>query len=276
MNSVCDLFDLNGRVVLLTGGAGLLGQRYVRIFLLAGARVVVTDLDETRADQVAHESIAELGGDAVGIGMDVTNKTDIQRVTKEVLGRWGQINILINNAAIDPKFDADTADQHARTFEEYPLAMWLQSLDVNLTGTFLCCQVIGALMVRQGGGVIVNVGSTYGLVAPNQSIYQRTGEIRQTRFKPPDYPVTKSGVSQLTRYLAAYWRGKNIRVNTLTPGGVYNQQDEEFVQRYSDLTLLGRMADKDEMCGALLFLASDASSYMTGANLIVDGGWTAW
>lgn len=276
MNKVHDLFGLTGRVTLLTGGAGLLGQRYVRMLLLAGARVVVADLDETRADIVARESVVELGGDALGIGMDVTNKADIQRATEQVLDRWGQIDILINNAAIDPKFDEDSANKHKCGFEEYPVSMWTQSINVNLTGTFLCCQTIGSIMLQQGRGVIVNIGSTYGLVAPNQSIYRKRDEIKQTRFKPPDYPVTKSGISQLTRYLAAYWRGKNIRVNTLTPGGVYNQQDEEFVQRYSDLTLLGRMADKDEMCGALLFLASDASSYMTGANLVVDGGWTAW
>ena len=271
-----NLFDLTGRTILLTGGAGLLGQRYTRMFVSAGANVIVADLDENAAMKVASESVAERGGTGVGVRLDVANKNDITQVVAKLAKRYGTIDVLVNNAAIDPKFDTGVAENRSRTFEEYPLEMWQQSLNVNLTGTFCCCQVIGAVMVAQGHGVIINIGSTYGLVAPNQSIYKQEGEAEQTRFKPPDYPVTKAGVSQLTRYLAAYWRGKNIRVNTLTPGGVYSQQDDEFVQRYSELTPLGRMADKDEMSGALLFLASDASSYMTGANLVVDGGWTAW
>jgi len=271
-----NLFDLTGRTVLLTGGAGLLGQRYTRMFLSAGANVIVADLDEDAAVNVADEAVSEVSGNAIGIGLDVANKKDIIKIVDQLVSQYGTIDVLINNAAIDPKFDAGVAENRSRTFEEYPLEMWQQSLNVNLTGAFLCCQVVGAVMVTQGSGVIINIGSTYGLVAPNQSIYKQEGESQQTRFKPPDYPVTKAGVSQLTRYLAAYWRGKNIRVNTLTPGGVYSQQDEEFVKRYSELTPLGRMADKDEMSGALLFLASDASSYMTGANLVVDGGWTAW
>ena len=148
---------------------------------------------------------------------------------------------------------------------------------MNLTGAFLCCQAVGKVMVGQGRGAIVNVSSTYGLVAPDQRLYRRDGEDQQKLFKPASYAVTKAGIAHLTRYLAAYWGGHNIRVNTLTPHGIFNAQDEQFLRQILRArTPLGRMADKDEMNGALLFLVSDASSYMTGANLIVDGGWTAW
>jgi 2-deoxy-D-gluconate 3-dehydrogenase len=160
-------------------------------------------------------------------------------------------------------------------FEDYPLDSWRAALDVNLTGMFLCCQAAVKPMLAQGKkGSIINICSTYGLVAPDQRIYQRSGE--QTSFKPVYYSVTKAGVLGLTRYLSAYYAGTDIRVNALTPGGVYNNHDDEFLQAYSARTVMGRMAHKDEMNGALLFLASDASSYMTGSNLVVDGGWTAW
>ncbi len=158
--------------------------------------------------------------------------------------------------------------------ETYPLEAWQQSLDVNLSGAFLASQAVVGQMLKQGGGVIVNICSTYGLVGPDQRIYQRDG--KQKEYKPVDYSVTKAGILGLTRYLAAYYGRQNIRVNALTPGGVANEQDEEFKQAYSARTVLGRMANNDEMNAAMLFLASDASSYMTGANLVVDGGWTAW
>jgi 2-deoxy-D-gluconate 3-dehydrogenase len=161
------------------------------------------------------------------------------------------------------------------SFEDYPLDLWQQSLDVNLTGAFLCSQAAGRVMVAQRRGVIVNVSSTYGLVGPDQRIYHRAGQAQQL-YKPAAYAVTKAGIAHLTRYLAAYWGHVPIRVNTLTPGGVFNAQGEEFVVKYSSRTPLGRMAQKNELNGAMLFLVSDASSYMTGANLVVDGGWTAW
>ncbi len=276
MEYVNKKFNLDGRLALLTGGAGLLGQRYCRMLLGAGATVVVADVNEESAVRVAAESVDEMGGDARGMALNVADKQSIIALSNTLHAQYGSIDILINNAAIDPKFEKDSEQERSRTFEEYPMEMWQQSINVNLTGTFLCCQVIGAAMARNSGGVIVNVGSTYGLVAPNQSIYAKQGESHQTLFKPPDYPVTKAGVTHLTRYLAAYWGGRNVRVNTLVPGGVYNNNDPEFVKRYSAHTPIGRMADQDEMSSALLFLVSDASSYMTGASLVVDGGWTAW
>jgi NAD(P)-dependent dehydrogenase (short-subunit alcohol dehydrogenase family) len=275
-NNVPKMFDLTGRVAILTGGAGLLGRQYTRTLLEAGAKVIVADVQPEQAASAAGAAVAEVGGEAIGWGLDVRRKADVDNMATAVKSRYGRIDILINNAAIDPKFDSAVASQQANTFEEYPLELWQQSLDVNLTGAFLCSQAVGKVMVAQRRGAIVNICSTYGVVAPDQRLYKREGETEQKLFKPAPYSVTKAGIAHLTRYLAAYWGGQGIRVNTLTPGGVFNSQDDEFVTKYSARTPLGRMADKSEMSGAMLFLVSDASSYMTGANLVVDGGWTAW
>jgi NAD(P)-dependent dehydrogenase (short-subunit alcohol dehydrogenase family) len=270
------LFDLSERVVVLTGGAGLLARQYTRTLLIAGARVLVADLDGAAAVREAAAAVADVGGEAMGRRVDVARPEDVAAAMHATLSRWGRLDILINNAAIDPKTDGRVDHALSNTFEDFPLALWQQSLDVNLTGAFLCAQAAGRVMVRAGRGVIVNVSSTYGLVAPDQRLYQRDGEDEQRQFKPASYSVTKAAVAHLTRYLAAYWGPSGIRVNTLTPHGVFNGHDEQFVQRYNSRAPLGRMARIDEMNGPLLFLVSDASSYMTGANLVVDGGWTAW
>ncbi len=269
------MFDLAGRVVIVTGGAGMLGRRYTRTLLSAGAKVVVADTDRAQANSTAEAASAETGGEAIGWAVDVRHKPEVDQLVASVFERFGRLDVLINNAAIDPKLDSSVAGRLTSSFEDYPLELWQQSLDVNLTGAFLCSQAAGRVMVRQRRGVIVNVSSTYGLVGPDQRIYQRAGHEQQL-YKPAAYAVTKAGIAQLTRYLAAYWGHLGIRVNTLTPGGVYNAQDDEFVVKYSARTPMGRMAEKNELNGAMLFLVSDASSYMTGANLVVDGGWTAW
>ncbi len=182
---------------------------------------------------------------------------------------------MVNSAALDPKFDPENVSaQSANTFETYPLESWREALDVNLTGMFLTCQASARQMLLQDYGVIINICSTYGLVGPDQRLYERPEGPRQ--YKPVYYTVSKAGVLGLTRYLATYYAGKPIRVNALTPGGIYNQHDNAFLKAYSARTVMGRMANLDEMNGAVVFLASEASSYMTGANLIVDGGWTAW
>ncbi len=270
------LLNLSGRVAVLTGGAGLLGRQYARTLLIAGARVLLADLDADIAEREAAAAVADVGGEAIGLGVDVTQPDSVTALMDATLSTWGRLDILINNAAIDPKVDGQANHALSNTFEDFPLALWQSSLDVNLTGTFLCAQAAGRAMVRAGHGVIVNVSSTYGLVAPDQRLYQRDGEGEQQQFKPASYAVTKAGVAHLTRYLAAYWGPCGIRVNTLTPHGVFNGHDEQFVRRYNIRTPLGRMARIDEMNGPLLFLVSDASSYMTGANLVVDGGWTVW
>ncbi len=276
MPSLPELFSLEGRVAAVTGGAGLLGREFCRTLAEAGAQVVIADLDETAAGALA-DDLVQQGHAALAVGVDVTSPTAVRGMVAAALGRFGRLDILVNSAALDPKFDPQhlgSGSQHTNAFEDYPLELWEQALSVNLTGMFLCCQAAVRPMLDQGKGVIINICSTYGLVGPDQRIYERPGE--ETRYKPVYYSVTKAGVLGLTRYLATYYAGKEIRVNALTPGGVFNQHDEVFLKAYSARTVLGRMAWKYEMNGALLFLASDASSYMTGSNLVVDGGWTAW
>jgi NAD(P)-dependent dehydrogenase (short-subunit alcohol dehydrogenase family) len=208
------------------------------------------------------------------VAVDVTRQDSVRHAVEGTLERFGRLDVLVNSAALDPKFDSSHAASDTGAFEDYPLEMWNQALGVNLTGMFLCSQACVRPMLDQGEGVIINICSTYGLVGPDQRIYRKPGQPQ--RFKPVYYSTTKAGVLGLTRYLASYYAGKGIRVNALTPGGVFNDHDDVFVEAYSARTILGRMARKDELNGAILFLASDASSYMTGANLVVDGGWTAW
>lgn len=268
-----DKFRLDGKVALVTGGGGLLGAEFCRALGEAGATVVVADLEAARAETVA-AGLREQGRRAHAAGLDVTRPASVAEVFGEAQARHGRLDVLVNSAALDPKFDAEHHEQAANAFEDYPLDMWNQALAVNLTGMFLCSQAASRLMLKQAKGVIINICSTYGLVGPDQRIYERPGKPKQ--FKPVYYSVTKSGVLGLTRYLATYFAGTGLRVNALTPGGVFYDHDDGFVANYSARTVLGRMARKDEMNGALLFLASDASTYMTGANLVVDGGWTAW
>jgi NAD(P)-dependent dehydrogenase (short-subunit alcohol dehydrogenase family) len=273
-------FNLTGKVAIITGGPGLLGQEFCRTLAEAGAAVVVADINAEGVNAVATQLIKS-GYHALGVATDVTQPDSVQALVQETLSTFGRLDILVNSAALDPKFDPEALAEMAKhgavsgAFENYPLQSWKAALDVNLTGMFLCCQAAVAPMLAQGKkGSIINICSTYGLVAPDQRIYQRDG--KQTSYKPVYYSVTKAGVLGLTRYLSAYYAGTEIRVNALTPGGVYNNHDEVFLKAYTARTVMGRMANKDEMNGALLFLASDASSYMTGSNLVVDGGWTAW
>ena len=276
MASLPELFNLKDRTAIVTGGPGLLGKEFCRTLAEAGAAVVVADLNEGAANQVTANLKAK-SFRSVAVKVDVTDPESVKSMVDTTLSHFGRVDILVNSAALDPKFDPDAAARGipAGSFEDYPLDSWKQALDVNLTGMFLCCQAVVKPMLEQGKkGSIINICSTYGLVAPDQRIYQKNG--KQTAFKPVYYSVTKAGVLGLTRYLAAYYAGTDIRVNALTPGGVYNQHDDEFLKAYSARTVMGRMADKHEMNGALLYLASDGSSYMTGSNLVVDGGWTAW
>lgn len=267
-------FDLGGRVAIITGGAGLLGTQYAVVLSQAGASVVVADIAGAQARDLAQRIASETGADALGVEVDVSQPESVRAMVDEVLGAFGHIDILVNNAAIDPKFDREGQDQHGNTFEGFPFDAWQQAMAVNVTGMFLCAQAVAAPMRDARRGVIVNVSSTYGLVGPDQRLYQREGQPPQ--YKPVTYTVSKAAALGLTKYLATYFAGTEIRVNALTPGGVFADHDEEFVRRYSARTVLGRMAEADEIAGALLFLVSDASSYMTGAILVVDGGWTSW
>ncbi|RIV20770.1 SDR family oxidoreductase [Fibrisoma montanum] len=265
-----DQFLLTGRVAIVTGATGLLGKKHSEALASAGASVVVADLNEGSAQAFA----AQLGDQHLGLALDVTNEASVQAVRDRVLDRYGRIDILVNNAALNEAVENPSLALELTAFENFPVAQFRASLDVNVTGVFLCSQVFGSVMAQQGKGSIINIASTYGLVGPDQSIYRdEAGE--QTFFKTAAYPATKGAVVNFTRFLASYWGHKGVRVNTLTPGGVENNQNETFVRNYSARTVLGRMAQPDEYQGAIVYLASDASSYMTGSNLVVDGGWTA-
>jgi NAD(P)-dependent dehydrogenase (short-subunit alcohol dehydrogenase family) len=265
-----DLFSLENKVAVVTGACGLLGTQHCEALAAAGARVVVADLDEEICLGVA----ARLGRGHLAIGMDVTDTASLGKARERILETYGRIDVLVNNAAINDMFENPLLAGRQSMFEHYPIELWDRSWKVNVSGVFLTSQVLGGVMAERGSGSIINIASTYGIVAPDQRIY-RNEEGEQTFYKSPAYPVTKSAVIGFTKFLAAYWGEKGVRVNALSPGGVENNQDAFFRNNYSKKTLLGRMAAASDYKGAIVFLASDASAYMTGANLIVDGGWTA-
>jgi len=271
-----DKFDLKGRTAMVTGGAGLLGHEFCKTLAEAGAAVAVVDLN-TAGSQKAADTLTKSGYQAKGFTADITKPGSVDALVASVLSEFGRLDILVNSAALDPKFDPDAMEKGITpgSFEDYPLDQWNTALNVNLTGMFLVTQACVKPMLANGKkGSIINICSTYGLNGPDQRIYVKDG--KRVAYKPVYYTVTKAGVMGFTKYLAAYYAGTEIRVNALTPGGVFNNHEDYFVKNYSAKTILGRMARGDEMNGALLFLASEASSYMTGNNVVVDGGWTAW
>jgi NAD(P)-dependent dehydrogenase (short-subunit alcohol dehydrogenase family) len=265
-------FALEGKVAVVTGAAGLLGREHLRALAEAGAYIV--GLDRTaEVATVARAIAAENGVESLGLEADICDPDQLRRARDEIVARFGRLDVLVNNAAINDAVEGRRGPPV--TFEEYPLSAWRHTLDVNVTGVFLCCQVLGAEMARRGRGSIINIASTYGIVAPNQSLY-RDAEGLQTMYKSAAYSTSKGAVLSLTRHLAAYWGSKGVRVNALSPGGVENGQDAGFVKRYSERTPLGRMANPTDYKGAIVFLASEASSYVTGANIVEDGGFTVW
>jgi 2-deoxy-D-gluconate 3-dehydrogenase len=268
-------FDLTGRVVLISGATGLLGTEFALAAASAGANLALGDLDEGRLESLKSE-IATLYPDTQirAQVLDVTDAASCRSITQSCEDRFGRIDAVIHSAAIDPKFEQGSDTSRFSKFTEFPGELWQSSLDVNLTGAFLLAQATCSVMEKTGKGSVVFLGSNYGLVGPDQRIYKKAGQAEQT-YKPAVYSVCKAGLLGLTKFLAAYYMNTSIRVNMLTPSGVWNQHDPEFVDHYSSRTILGRMSEKNEYRGAILFLASDASSYMTGANLVIDGGWTA-
>jgi 2-deoxy-D-gluconate 3-dehydrogenase len=274
--TILDKFSLKDKVAVVTGGVGLLGAEFCKTLAEAGAAVAVVDLNGDAANKVA-DGLTKDGYKAKGIPTDITKPDSVNSMVAEILSTFGRLDVLVNSAALDPKFDPDAASKGIApgAFEDYPLEQWNAAMNVNLTGMFLVTQACVKPMIAQDKkGSIINICSTYGLNGPDQRIYIKDG--KRVAYKPVYYTTTKAGVMGFTKYLSAYYAGTEIRVNALTPGGVFNNHEEYFVKNYSAKTILGRMAKKDEMNGALLFLASDASSYMTGNNVIVDGGWTAW
>jgi NAD(P)-dependent dehydrogenase (short-subunit alcohol dehydrogenase family) len=258
-----DPFALDDRVAVVTGGVGQLGAEIARGLVSRGAKVGIFDIRE-----------GDNSGSIRYFRVDVTDRAAIEAATDELADAWGTPHVLVNAAAIDSPPDAPAGE--VGPFEDYPVASFEHVMDVNVKGTLLACQVIGARMAAAGRGSIVNVSSIYGMLSPVQDVYEFRRRDGETFFKPVAYSVSKSALYNLTRYLATYWAREGVRVNTLTLAGVWNDQPQEFLDAYTQRLPLGRMANVEEVVGPIVFLASDASSYVTGANLVADGGWSAW
>ena len=269
---ISKLFDLTGRNIIVTGSSGTLGSQNADTLSQAGANVILVDInnENNNLDKTLRKKYKT---NAKFYCADISIEKNVLSLKKNILIDFKKIDGLINNAAYTNIDAIKNSDNIYAPFEKFSFQLWKKMLDVNLSGVFNCCKVFGSQMVKQRKGTIVNIASIYGIVGNDQRIYGNS-KINS----PVSYAAAKGGIITLTRYLAAYWYGKNIRVNTLTPGGVIDEsyQSKEFIKKYSEKTILGRMARSDEYNGALLFLMSDASSYMTGANLVIDGGWTAW
>jgi NAD(P)-dependent dehydrogenase (short-subunit alcohol dehydrogenase family) len=269
------LFDLTGRVAIVTGGSGLMGGHHAAILATAGAHVVLLDLERAKPSDCAERVQKSYGSKCVGIAADVTSENSLLQANEEILRRFGQIDILINNAANNPKVEADNSGKQWSRLENFPLEVWNADIAVGLTGAFLCARIFGQEMARRSRGVIVNISSDLGVIAPDQRLYRKEGlPDDQQPVKPVTYSVVKTGLIGLTRYLATYWADQHVRVNAISPGGIFAGQPDEFTRKLHELIPMKRMAREDEYEGAILFLCSDASSYMTGQNLIVDGGRT--
>ena len=276
MENIRDLFDLTGRVAVITGGIGLLGQQHAEVIARAGGIPILTDIRVNEVDSQSRQWKERFGEQACAIQTNITDRNSVQRLLETVLEKFGRIDILVNNAANNPKME-NKADVEFSRLEFFPLEQWDADLNVGLKGAFLCSQIIGSEMARRKQGVIVNVASDLAVIAPDQRLYRKPGLPEdQQPVKPVTYSVVKTGLIGLTRYLATYWAECGIRVNAISPGGVYNNQEEGFVDRLTNLIPLGRMANANEYQAAILFLCSDASSYMTGANLVIDGGRSCW
>lgn len=264
------MFDISNEIIIITGVNGQLGISYAKTFLELGSRVVGLDIIKSEQCDLLKYAYPDR---FIFCNADVTNKNSLIDALKKTESNFGTPTVLVNNAAIDSP--PSSPPEENGPFEEYPESSWDKVIDVNLKGVYLCCQVFGSSMAKGNKGSIINISSIYGLVSPDQSIYKYRRDRGEVFFKPVAYSASKSGILNLTRYLSVYWAKKNVRVNTLTIAGVFNNQENEFIDSYCGRIPIGRMANINEYNGALVFLASQSSSYMTGSNLIIDGGWTA-
>ena len=275
MNTI-EKFRLDNRVAVITGGAGLLGVQHAEAIAEAGGIPVLWDINEELTVKEA-ERIQEIHKTScIGMKVDITSLDSVRKGMSDVLSSLSCIDILINNAANDPKVKSNQGDTWNR-YENFSLEMWNQDIAVGLTGAFFCCQAIGTYMAQNKGGVILNVASDLSVISPDQRLYRKAGVADEQQYvKPVTYSVVKHGLVGLTKYLSTYWVDKNVRVNAISPGGVYTNQPEEFVKKLTKLIPMGHMANVDEYKAAVIFMCSDASSYMTGQNVSIDGGRTVW
>jgi len=279
VSGILEKFNMDGKVALITGAAGLLGSEHARALLDCGATVVLTDISEENLEDVSELLLNNIGDDRIfTYKMDVSNLNSVKAVAEDLSTKGKRIDVLINNAAIDPKVKGDQGILEASRLENFPLDQWDLQISVGLTGAFLCSQIFGSAMSNDGkGGVILNIASDLSVFSPDQRLYRKDGIPDSMQpVKPVTYSVIKSGLVGLTRYLATYWAEQGIRANALSPGGVFNGQGDEFVQRLNALIPLGRMAGRDEYHAAIQFLCSDASAYMNGQNIVMDGGRAVW
>ncbi|WP_076792511.1 SDR family oxidoreductase [Chlorobium sp. KB01] len=264
------LFDVSREIVIITGIGGQLGYAYAKALLQRDARVVGLDIRSTPECEQLTNFYPD---NFLFLHSDVTDKGVLQENLLSMEKRFGSPTVLINNAAIDaPPF---SPPEETGPFEEYPEASWDKVIDVNLKGVYLCCQVFGAAMAQANNGSIINIASIYGVVSPDQNLYEYRRQRGEIFYKPVAYSASKSGILNLTRYLAVYWGKRGVRVNSLTIAGVFNHQEQPFLDAYCGRIPVGRMADANDYNGAILFFASESSRYMTGSNMVIDGGWTA-
>jgi NAD(P)-dependent dehydrogenase (short-subunit alcohol dehydrogenase family) len=277
MSKVLDSFSLKNKVCIITGGAGLLGTKHTEAIIEAGGIPIIFDINEEKIKNSIGYLNKKYNKKVLGLYVDITSKDALEEAKRKILRKYHKIDVLINNAANNPKLDNKPTLLSWSRVENFPLEVWNQDINVGLTGAFLTSQVFGTEMANKKHGVILNISSDLGLIAPDQRIYRKEGLMRSLQpVKPVTYPVVKHAIIGLTRYLATYWADKGIRVNALCPGGVYNNQDTEFVKKLTNLIPMGRMAEKDEYKATVIYLISDASSYMTGSVVLIDGGRTSW
>lgn len=279
MKNYAEQFSLKDKVIVITGGGGLIGMKHAEAVMEGEGIPVLLDIVQGGMDRVVDTLKKEYGEDikVETFVTDITDKAALNKVNDALLAKYGHVDGLINNAANNPKVEGGSKNLGATKFQDFPVDIWNDDMAVGLTGAMLCCQVFGYQMEKQGSGVIINISSDYGIISPNQNVYRKEGlpEDEQT-IKPVSYSVVKHGIMGLTKYLATYWGKKGIRVNTLCPASLQNGQDPAFVEKLSNLVPMGRMSNPDEYVGTVLYMLSNASSYMTGATVVLDGGRTIW